>query len=278
MLPFAKLSALPDKKFIRTVGICKEAFLSLHIKVTDFSEAEKNANPLKKRGKKPSLPLEDRLLLTLYYQRQYPTFEVLGNVFGICESYCQKIYTRYVRILAKVQTLPSKKEQFENSSAIMAIDVSEQPVERPVKKQKAYYSGKKHYHTIKAQLLICLSTLKIIAVRIGKGRRHDFALFKSSRVFIHPRAKVLADSGYQGLIAFHQNSELPCKRTKNKPLTDEEKAHNRALAKQRIAIEHVNRRCKIFRIVKSTYRGKHKNYSLNWHVVAALVNLRYGVI
>ena len=112
----------------------------------------------------------------------------------------------------------------------------------------------------------------------GKGRRHDFAVFKSSQVFIHLRAKLLADSGYQGLADFHQNSVLPYKRKKNQPLTAEEKAHNKVLAKQRIAIEHVNRRCKIFRIVKETYRGKHKNYSLNWHVVAALVNLRYGVI
>ncbi|HEO65306.1 MAG TPA: IS5/IS1182 family transposase, partial [Spirochaetes bacterium] len=40
-------------------------------------------------------------------------------------------------------------------------------------------------------------------------------------------------------------------------------------------IEHINRRCKIFRIVKETYRGKHKNYRKTWNVVAALVNLRY---
>ena len=38
------------------------------------------------------------------------------------------------------------------------------------------------------------------------------------------------------------------------------------------------RRCKIFRIVKDVYRGKHKHYSLTWNLVAALVNLRYGCI
>jgi hypothetical protein len=58
----------------------------------------------------------------------------------------------------------------------------------------------------------------------------------------------------------------------------EDKAHNKALSKHRIVIEHVNRRCKIFRIVKDVYRGKHKNYSLNWSLVAALVNLRHGCI
>lgn len=278
MKPFARIYTAPDKKFLRTVGISKEDFQQLHTKVIDFTSTEKMRNPIKKRGKKAKLAQEDRLLLTLYYQRHYPTFDNLANVFGICESYCQKIYTRTVRIIAKVQTLPSTQEQLENSSTVLAIDATEQRIERPVKKQKQFFSGKQHYHSIKAQLLICLTTLKILAIHIGKGRRHDFTLFKNSKVFIHPRAKLLADLGYQGIAKYHQNSVLPYKRKKNQPLTVEEKAHNRALAKQRIAIEHVNRRCKVFRIVKETYRGKHKNYSLNWHAVSALVNLRYGII
>ncbi|WP_232463647.1 transposase family protein [Methylovulum psychrotolerans] len=79
-------------------------------------------------------------------------------------------------------------------------------------------------------------------------------------------------------LAIHQNSVLPIKKQKGKPLSAEDKAHNKALSKQRVFIEHVNRRCKIFRIVKDVYRGKHKNYSLTWSLVAALVNLRYGNI
>lgn len=278
MKPFSQISCVSEKKFVRHVGINQADFRQLHLKVTDFIEAEKQRNPLKKRGQQSRLAPEDRLLLTLYYQRHYPTFEVLGNIFNICESYCQKIYTKTVRILAKVQTLPGKKELFENKSEIVVLDVSEQRIERPVKKQKAYFSGKKGYHSIKAQLLMCLSTLKILCIHLGKGRQHDFALFKKSKVFVSKEAKLLVDSGYQGIVKYHQNSALPFKRKKNQKLTPEEKAHNRTLAKQRVAIEHVNRRCKVFRIVKETYRGKHKNYSLNWHVVAALVNFRYRVI
>jgi hypothetical protein len=52
MLLFAKLSTVPEKKFVRTVGSHKEDFLSLHSKVTDYSEAEKNSNPLKKTREK----------------------------------------------------------------------------------------------------------------------------------------------------------------------------------------------------------------------------------
>jgi len=35
------------------------------------------------------------------------------------------------------------KVLLEDPTATVAIDVSEQPIERPVKNQKAYYSGKK---------------------------------------------------------------------------------------------------------------------------------------
>jgi len=120
--------------------------------------------------------------------------------------------------------------------------------------------------------VICLLTLTILSVVMGKGKQHDFSVFKDSRLLLHPDALVLVDSGYQGIQKYHQNSILPIKKKKGQPLSVEDKAHNKALAKRRIFIEHINRRCKIFKIVKDVYRGKHKNYSLTWNLVAALVN------
>ncbi len=93
---------------------------------------------------------------------------------------------------------------------------------------------------------------------------------------IHPEIKKKTDSGYQGIQKIVENSEIPIKKSKNKKLTKQERKHNNKLAKTRVSIEHVNRKCKIFRIVKETYRGKHKNYGKTWNVVAALVNLRYA--
>ena len=124
--------------------------------------------------------------------------------------------------------------------------------------------------------MICLLTLAILSVVVGKGQQHDFSVFKDSRLLLHPNALLLEDSGYQGLHKHHQNSTLPVKKKKGQPLSAEEKADIKALS--RVFIEHVNRRCKIFRIVKDIYRGKHKHYSLTWNLVAALVNLRYGCI
>ena len=59
-----------------------------------------------------------------------------------------------------------------------------------------------------------------MCTKVGKGRRHDFHLYKTS---IHPSIKVLADSGYQGLQKIHTNSQLPKKNSKKNPLTKEQK-------------------------------------------------------
>jgi hypothetical protein len=182
-----------------------------------------------------------------------------------------------MRIIAQVQRLPNRHKLIDNKEECVIIDASEQPIEKPTKKQKEFYSGKKKRHTIKAQIIISAAA-EIMSVACGKGRTHDFSLFKRSNVSIHPETEVLADAGYQGIQKIHPNSTIPIKKKKGVERSKEDKAHNKDLSKRRILIENINRRCKIFKIVKDVYRGKHKNYSLNWHVVAALVNMRYGFI
>ncbi len=145
-------------------------------------------------------------------------------------------------------------------------------------KIRKHIAQEKKRHTIKSQVVICVLTLTILSVVMGKGKQHDFSVFKDGRLLLHPDALVLGDSGYQGIHKYHKNSILPVKKKKDQPLSAEDKAHNKWLAKRRIRIEHINRHCKIFRIVKDVYLGKHKNYSLTWNFVAALVNLRHNGI
>ena len=278
MKPCKQLKKVSASQFKRATGLSKENFQKISTKVSLFIQQDKEKNPAKKRGRKSTgVPQEDRILLVLYYLRHYPTFENLANVFGISESYCHKIYSRYRNILVQVETLPNRKQLLEDAPSTLAIDVTEQAIERPVKGQRAYYSGKKR-HTIKVQLVICVLTLAIYSVVIAKGKVHDFRIYKESNILLASNSKLLADLGYQGLLACHKNSNLPVKRKKKIPLTKKEKAYNKSLSKQRILIEHINRRCKIFRIAKDVYRGKHKNYGLTWRLVTALVNLRYNSI
>ncbi len=118
-------------------------------------------------------------------------------------------------------------------------------------------------------------TLEILSIICRKGAVHDFRILKESHLPIHRGIEKLGDAGYQGIQRIYENSRIPIKKTKKRPLSAENKKYNRELAKKRIFIEHINRRCKILRIVKETYRGKHKNYGKTWNIVAALVNLRY---
>ena len=70
-----------------------------------------------------------------------------------------------------------------------------------------------------------------------------------------PWDKELVDSGYQGIAKLYTNSYTPIIKSRGKPLTRESRTFDRDLAKQRIEIEHVNRWCKIFRIVKGPIAG-----------------------
>ena len=118
--------------------------------------------------------------------------------------------------------------------------------------------------------------LEIVSVICRKGSVHDYKFLEESRLVISPETEKLADSAYQGITKLYANSSTPVKEYRSKPLTREAKQFNRRLATRRIGIEHIVRRCKIFRITKDIYRGKHRNYGKTWNVIAAIVNLRHS--
>jgi hypothetical protein len=52
----------------------------------------------------------------------------------------------------------------------------------------------------------------------GKGREHDFRLFKRSAMRLHRDTELLADSGYQGVAKLHAKSRTPHKRWRGRAL------------------------------------------------------------
>jgi len=173
-----------------------------------------------------------------------------------------------------VFSLPGKKElrQKEIEEKVVAMDVTESPIEKPKENQKNYYSGKQKEHTLKTQLIIDLKSKKIICLASGKGRVHDFKLFQNSGVRVGDLIKIIADKGYQGIAKIHKLSETPIKRKKGKKLSKEEKQYNRLLNRLRVVVEHVNRRLKIFRILSSTYRNRHRRFGLRANLIAGIYN------
>jgi DDE superfamily endonuclease len=123
-------------------------------------------------------------------------------------------------------------------------------------------------------LIVCFLTGLILATRSARGTTQDFQILKKSNLDINPNAKIKTDKGFLEIKRLYPNAEVPHKSSKHHPLTKEQKQYNRQLAKERTMIEHRNRECKIFRICKEQYRGKHKNYEKTWKLVSAIVNLK----
>jgi hypothetical protein len=153
------------------------------------------------------------------------------------------------------------------------VDVMESRVERPKKRQKRWYSGKKKCHTIKSQIVICAKTKIIIAVFVDCGHNHDFTMWKKSiGIKVVQHIKIQADKGYQGIVKLHKNSETPKKKTKKRKLTKEEKANNRRINSERVAIDHTNCRLKRLHILADRYRNRRKRFGLRMSLFSGLHN------
>lgn len=121
---------MPTKQFRRLVGVTPRLFRRM---ARALGEQEKNK---KKAGRPSELSIEDRLLMTLQYLREYPTLLRLGMDWGVHESTAQRIVTRTEKALLDSGkfSLPGKKKLKEGLSfEVVLIDVAESQIERPKK-------------------------------------------------------------------------------------------------------------------------------------------------
>jgi hypothetical protein len=113
---------------------------------------------------------------------------------------------------------------------------------------------------------------RIICVQTDKGRKHDFRVFKESKVNIHPVILAQTDSGYQGIKKYHNNSTLPYKHSKKKALTKEQKQHNHQVSSSRVQVEHIIRSLKVFRVLAERYRNRRCRFGLRVNLFAGIYN------
>lgn len=141
------------------------------------------------------------------------------------------------------------------------------------KKQREWYSGKKKRHTIKTQLIVNRETHEIICTAHAEGKKHDFKLYQESiGSTVSEDIKILGDSGYQGILALHKNSETPKKKPRGKELTDEEKNENKRISRDRILIENMNAKIKVFKITSNKYRNRRKRFGLRMALICGFIN------
>jgi transposase len=113
----------------------------------------------------------------------------------------------------------------------------------------------------------------IICTAHAEGGVHDFKLYQTSiGSAISGDILLRADSGYQGILKFHANSETPTKTPKGGELTAEQKAENRELSRNRILVENINAKIKVFKITASKYRNRRRRFGLRMALICGIIN------
>jgi len=306
MLRSAWLRGKP-RQFQKLTGLTVAEFDALAQTITPlWQEAERKRLSRKNRRraigggtpyKLPSVP--DKLLLVLVFLRTYPTYELLGLLFDLHLSNADRLVKKVLPVLqeatGRTVVLPKRKRlpggkrpaTLEEFFVLFPdlrdtiVDATEQPILRPkdAPTQRQHFSGKRKRHTLKTQLLVHRKTGAILSVsETVPGSVHDKTLLDRSRVLdrLPDRTTVRGDLGYLGVARDHPHLHvlLPQKKRRGHPRRAVDQRRNRALARQRIAVEHVIRRCKIFRVLGDTYRQARERYNPIFQVIAGLVNFR----
>jgi hypothetical protein len=133
-MTYEKVKKLKTEDFKRLCGVHLETF-------NQMVEVVKKAGRLPKRtGRPPKLRIEDQILMTLEYWREYRTYFHLGQAWEVNESTAYRITQKIENILIqdKDLRLPGKKKLIQADYQLEAvlIDVSETPIERPKKNKK----------------------------------------------------------------------------------------------------------------------------------------------
>lgn len=259
--------------FVQLTGVSDEEFTKIVELVRPLWESDIEAQ--KKSHGRPShfTSLEDRVLCVLMYYRTYITHSFLGYLFNLHNSNICRMLKKVEPLLAKKVTI--KKDRTLTPEKILKIiaDVTEQATQRPKRRQKQSYSGKKKRHTIKTELVIEESGKILSVSKSHKGRVHDFRIRKQEKPLPVSSIKH-GDSGYQGWQKLQTNVVIPFKKTKKKALRAEQKEHNKNLASFRIKVEHKIRQLKIFKIMAETYRNFQKKYGMRFNIIAGIINLK----
>lgn len=140
-MTYEKIKNLTSEKFKRLCGVKKETFAQM-------VELVKNHEKIKTKTGRPSkLSLENQVLMTLEYLREYRTYFHTGQSWGVNESTAYRIIQKIENILVRSRefALPGKKQLLKSSHEIevIIIDVTETPIERPKKNRKNTIVGRK---------------------------------------------------------------------------------------------------------------------------------------
>jgi hypothetical protein len=281
--------------FGHLTGVTVAVFDELATQVVPAVEAahrKKLERPDRKRavggGDDFDLSTADQVLLTVIWLRQYPTNEVLGFLFGVSDSTASRVRARCVPVLERAgkdtMRLPdpgvSRRKRLpallkDTPGLAVVIDSFEQRTQRPKRRQRAYYSGKKKAHTLKSQVAVDEESGRFVGVSDSvPGRWADIKLLKASRILkrLPTGVGALGDLGYVGIDELHASGACPRRKPRGKPRPAEDVRYNRAFSRRRIVVEHALARLRRFRAVTDVNRHRRRGHASRVRAIAGLVN------
>jgi hypothetical protein len=232
----------------------------------------------------------DQFLLTIVWLRHYPTQEALGYLFGVSDSSALRAIQRCLPVLEQAgkdtmrmpdpgrgrrKALPALLH--DTPAFAVLVDTFEQRVQRPKRRQRAYYSGKKKCHTLKSQVAVDEESGRIVDVAASvPGPRADLKLLEQSRLLrrLPPWVGAIGDLAYVGILDLHpdQLAATPRRKPRGQPRSAEDRRYNRAFARRRIGVEHGIGRLRRFQALSQTDRHHRREHTARVRAVAGLVN------
>lgn len=223
-------------------------------------------------GRKGKLPtIKEKLFASLMYLKVYPTFDVFGFHLGCNRSQAKRwidhLFPVLEMTLKRKLVLPERKitsvEEFQRlfpEIKEIMVDATERKIQRPKnkKRQNKTYSGKKKIHARK-NIIVTDKNKKVLVVSATRSaRRHDKRLADKDILFerIPEGVDIFVDTGFQGVKQKHRNTYIPQKRTKEHPLTLEQKQWNKLISSIRVPVEHAIGGIKRYQSVSQTFRNK----------------------
>ena len=136
-MKFEKVKDLDNEKFRRLTGLKRSTFDQMICILLESHKAKKARG-----GRHNKLRIEDMLLMTLEYLREYRTYFHISQSYIVSESTAYKTIRWVEDTLIKhpLFSLPGRKELLKSDTEydVILIDATETPIERPKKNKNIF--------------------------------------------------------------------------------------------------------------------------------------------
>lgn len=140
-MTYEQVKHLKPEEFKRLCGVRPETFAQMVVVLQNCKQQQPPGRPSK-------LSLEDQVLMSLEYLREYRTFFHIAQSWRVHESTAYRIITKVESLLmgSREFRLPGKKKLLEANHEIevVVVDVTESPIERPQKNKNVTTAVKRN--------------------------------------------------------------------------------------------------------------------------------------